>query len=102
MIKYFSISLLFTIFIQIILGAWVRLTGSGMSCPDWPLCYGMFFPTPGKIGYLEDINYTYFQIFLEWIHRANAAFILAPLAVIVFCLINFRKEEYSREEGIQQ
>ena len=35
--------LVLTIITQIILGAWVRLTGSGMSCPDWPLCYGFFF-----------------------------------------------------------
>ena len=83
-IRIIGLILLFSIFLQIILGAWVRLTGSGMSCPDWPLCYGMFFPTPGKIGYLEDINYTYFQIFLEWIHRANAAFILAPLGILAY------------------
>ena len=74
--------LLFSIFLQIILGAWVRLTGSGMSCPDWPLCYGMIFPTPEKIKSLEIIDYTYFQIFLEWIHRANAAFIIGPIIVI--------------------
>ena len=42
-VRYFSILLIFTIVIQILLGAWVRLTGSGMSCPDWPLCYGYFF-----------------------------------------------------------
>ena len=24
----------------IVLGAWVRATGSGLSCPDWPTCYG--------------------------------------------------------------
>ena len=77
--------LLFSIFLQIILGAWVRLTGSGMSCPDWPLCYGMLFPTPGKIGLIENIQYTYFQIFLEWIHRANAAFIIGPICVIFSC-----------------
>jgi len=82
--------LLFSIFLQIILGAWVRLTGSGMSCPDWPLCYGMIFPTPEKIKSLEIIDYTYFQIFLEWIHRANAAFIIGPIIVIFsfFLLLN--------------
>ena len=91
-INYLSIFLLITIFLQIILGAWVRLTGSGMSCPDWPLCYGMFFPTYTKISAIEGINYTYFQVFLEWIHRANAAFIVGPLALIIFFMINFRKD----------
>ena len=73
--------LLFSIFLQIILGAWVRLTGSGMSCPDWPLCYGFIFPTPSKIEAIGNIEYTYFQIFLEWVHRANAAFIIGPICI---------------------
>ena len=83
--------LLFSIFLQIILGAWVRLTGSGMSCPDWPLCYGMIFPTPEKIQSLDIIEYTYFQIFLEWIHRANAAFIIGPTCVIFSFYLLFNK-----------
>ena len=63
-------------------GALVRLHGAGLSCPDWPLCYGMIFPTPDKIQSLGNIEYTYFQIFLEWIHRANAAFIIGPTCVV--------------------
>ncbi len=91
MVKYFSLLLLVAIFFQIILGAWVRLTGSGMSCPDWPLCYGMIFPTYEKIKSIENIDYTYFQVFLEWIHRANAAFIVGPLAILLICFVNFKK-----------
>ncbi len=84
--------LLLSIFFQIILGAWVRLTGSGMSCPDWPLCYGMIFPTPEKIQKLEGVDYTYFQIFLEWIHRANAAFIIGPICIIFSFYLLFNKK----------
>ena len=91
-VRYFSILLIFTIVIQILLGAWVRLTGSGMSCPDWPLCYGYFFPTYNKINALGVLEYSYFQIFLEWVHRANAAFIIGPLTVILFLFIIFNKK----------
>jgi cytochrome c oxidase assembly protein subunit 15 len=28
----------------IVLGAWVRLTDAGLGCPDWPGCYGHFYP----------------------------------------------------------
>lgn len=27
-------------FVVVVLGAWVRLTGAGLGCPDWPGCYG--------------------------------------------------------------
>ena len=83
--------LVLTIIIQIILGAWVRLTGSGMSCPDWPLCYGFFFPSYEKIMQLGVLEYTYFQIFLEWVHRANAAFIIGPLTLLLFLFIILNK-----------
>jgi len=26
--------------VVVVLGAWVRLTASGLGCPDWPTCYG--------------------------------------------------------------
>ena len=30
--------------IVVVLGAWVRLTDAGLGCPDWPGCYGHFYP----------------------------------------------------------
>ncbi len=31
-------------FLLILAGGLVHSTGSGLACPDWPLCHGMFFP----------------------------------------------------------
>ncbi len=90
-IRIIGFILLFSIFLQIILGAWVRLTGSGMSCPDWPLCYGFIFPTPNKIEEMPNIDYSYFQIFLEWIHRANAALVIGPICLIFSSYIILKK-----------
>jgi cytochrome c oxidase assembly protein subunit 15 len=67
------------IFVQIMLGAVTRLMGAGLSCPDWPLCYGLWIPLPSMLSALPNLDYTYSQILMEWTHRANAAVVLAPL-----------------------
>jgi len=32
------------VYLQIVLGSVVRITGSGLGCPDWPLCHGRLVP----------------------------------------------------------
>ncbi|MDP2316007.1 MAG: COX15/CtaA family protein [Pseudomonadota bacterium] len=45
----------------LVFGASVRVHGAGLSCPDWPLCFGEVIPT---------LN---FEVFLEWGHRVLAS-----------------------------
>ncbi|MGH7741306.1 MAG: COX15/CtaA family protein [Candidatus Eiseniibacteriota bacterium] len=47
-------------FALIVIGAAVRATGSGLSCPDWPLCQGRLIP-PFE-----------FHVLIEWFHRLLA------------------------------
>jgi cytochrome c oxidase assembly protein subunit 15 len=77
----------------IVLGAVVRSTGSGISCPDWPTCYGHWVLTPASFAALPPTGYAYWQVMLEWVHRLVAGFFLGPLilALVVTCLWNHRR-----------
>ena len=60
----------------VVLGGIVRVTGSGLGCPDWPLCYGQPLPSQQT------------EAILEMAHRYVAA--LVTLLVIVVAVSAWR------------
>lgn len=57
------------VFALIVLGGVVRVTGSGLGCPDWPLCYGGILP-PWQL-----------EAIIEYTHRLVASAIVGPLVL---------------------
>jgi cytochrome c oxidase assembly protein subunit 15 len=47
----------FFTYLLMVMGTFVTSTGSGLACPDWPLCYGTVVPP------------RYLSIWFEWSHR---------------------------------
>ena len=39
--------------VLIAVGALVRTTGSGLGCPDWPLCHGQLIPPAERTAIIE-------------------------------------------------
>ena len=65
------------------LGGIVRVTGSGLACPDWPACYGAIIPA-GDFG-----EFAAHQVWLEWSHRLFAA--IMGLVILGYALYAWRR-----------
>ena len=88
-------------FLVIIAGGIVRTTQSGMGCPDWPKCFGLWIPPTDasqlppdfeKFLKAQDIDHTFnvYHTWIEYINRLLGA-LLGLFAVIQFALLFFKR-----------
>ncbi len=63
-------------YVLVVFGALVRVKGAGLSCPDWPLCFGKLLPS-------LDLG-----VILEWGHRTLAGSI--SLLLVAALLVAWR------------
>jgi cytochrome c oxidase assembly protein subunit 15 len=90
----FSKIILVNIFLVIIAGGVVRMTQSGMGCPDWPKCFGRWVPPTSvdqlPVNYKElyafkyvDTSFNPYHTWIEYINRLLGA-LLGLLLMIQF------------------
>ena len=59
-LKRLSYAALALAYLQAVLGAFVRITGSGMGCGDhWPRCHGYWFPPLDRVDLVIEVTHRY-------------------------------------------
>ena len=91
-----SIGLVAIVFLQLVIGAIVRHTGSGLIIPDFPLSFGQFFPPFGDLPNnpnapfpLTDQEF-FLKVIIHFAHRVTAFVILGW---VIYLFAAFRKSE---------
>jgi len=77
----------------VLLGAWTRINNAGLSCPDWPGCYGQLIVT-NEMGRLSEVQEVFpsvpieiDKVWLEMGHRylaGSLGMLILGLAIIAY------------------
>lgn len=67
-----------TSFFLLVLGGYVRATGAGLSCPDWPLCFDRAIPDFSIAGVPQEVGHRYLAFFVS-------------LCIVVVAVATFRR-----------
>ena len=75
----------------IFIGGLVRASGSGLGCPDWPKCFGHWFPPSSASQLPPGIDRSLFNPTHMWIEYINRLFgVLTGLLITITFILSFR------------
>ena len=82
-------------YLLIFVGGLVRVSGSGLGCPDWPKCFGRWVPPTNIEQIPAHIDSTAFNIVLAWIEYGNRMLgVIVGISILLMtaiAVIYFRK-----------
>ena len=76
-------------FAVVVLGAWVRLTGAGLGCPDWPGCYGRMVVGPDEPAFGPGVDRG--KAWREMLHRYAAGALGLGIALLALLAVRNRR-----------
>ena len=76
-------------FAVVVLGAWVRLTGAGLGCPDWPGCYGRMVVGPDESALGAGVDRG--KAWREMLHRYAAGALGIGIALLALLAVRNRR-----------
>lgn len=103
--RKFGLLTVYSIFFLILVGGLVRVSGSGMGCPDWPKCFDQWVP-PTDVSQLppdyqerfatKNHKVAEFSVFHTWTEYINRLIGVLTGFFIIVCMVSsfqFRKTE---------
>ncbi len=87
---FFRSALISTIlsYLLIFVGGLVRVSGSGLGCPDWPKCFGRWVPPTSIEQIPAHIDPTVFNIVLAWIEYGNRMLgVIVGISILLMTII---------------
>ena len=88
-LRVLAVAAALAVYLQVVLGGVVRITGSGLGCPDWPLCHGQLVP-----------SFDYHTL-VEYAHRlVGSATGLLIVATAVWAFFLYRRDRAEIAPGL--
>ena len=80
------------IYLLMVMGGVVRVTGSGLGCPDWPTCYGRLIPPPELTAIVEYSHRSiatiagvliFITVGIAWLRYRHLPWVVGPAAGMI-------------------
>jgi cytochrome c oxidase assembly protein subunit 15 len=79
----------------IFIGGLVRVSGAGLGCPDWPKCFGHWYPplSPDDLpAYIDPVRFNFTLAWIEYGNRLVGVLVgLAILVTAILALLYYRR-----------